>query len=93
MLDWGHLPAGHLWGDWPHIPADPLLILLTHQDCEGVIHAEHCSALADALEKLLPELSKLPPDGGHIGDYKTKTQAFIAGLRKAAEANETVEFH
>jgi hypothetical protein len=31
--------------------------------------------------------------GGHIGDYRDKTQQFIDGLRRAAAANEPLGFH
>ncbi len=89
MLDWGHLPPGHLEGEWDELPSDPLLILLTHQDCEGRIKADHCDALANALEVILPKMDK---ERGYITDYE-KTQQFIDGLRVAATAGEDVLFH
>lgn len=89
ILDWGHLPAGHLEGEWDEIPADPLLILLTHQDCEGRIKSEHCDALADALEAILPEMD----DSGGITTPAERTRRFIAGLRSASASGEDVEFH
>lgn len=81
--------AGHLTGDWDDIPEDPVMIILAHSDCDGRIKAEHCSALADALEKLLPKMSD---EGFHCTD-RDRTQQFIDGLRVAAEAKEDVEFH
>ena len=89
ILDWGHLPPGHLEGEWDEIPYDPLVILLTHQDFEGRIKAAHCNALADALEAILP---KMDDSEG----YKTpaeRTRQFITGLRAAATAGEDVDFH
>jgi hypothetical protein len=79
-------------GHWDTPPDDPLLILLIHSDCDGVIKAEHAAFLAQRLEQLLP---LLPDDyaGGHIGDWREKTQEFIDGLRAAAEADEDVDFH
>lgn len=95
MIDWGHIASenpGYLDGHWNETPSDILIVLIAHHDCEGEIVAEHCGPLADRLEGLLPLL----PDGdggGHIGDWREKTQRFIDGLRKAADAGEPVGFH
>ena len=91
LIDWGHIVPENLMGDWDTIPADPLILLIAHSDCDGFIHAEHAGPLADRLAELLPLL----PDedgGGHIGRWRDKTQRFIDGLRSAAEAGEDVEF-
>lgn len=77
---------------WSALKPDPLHELLYHSDCEGEIPAASCGPIADSLEKLLPLLPK-GDAGGHIGDYRDKTQTFIDGLRKAAEANEPLDFH
>lgn len=90
MLDWGHLPNGHLEGEWDVIPHDPLLILLTHKDCEGRIKTEHCAALADSLENLLPNLDDAKSAWKSDAEL---TRLFIAGLRQAAAAGEDVDFH
>lgn len=77
---------------WDVLRDDPLLILLNHSDCEGIIAAADCGPLADRLEGLLPLL----PDedgGGHSGPWRGKTQRFIDGLRLAAARGEDVEFH
>lgn len=89
ILDWGHLPNGHLEGEWDEIPADPLVILLTHQDCEGRIKSAHCNALADALEAILP---KMDDTEWHLTNAE-RTRRFIAGLRAAAMSGEDVDFH
>lgn len=77
---------------WDALKPDPLHALLYHSDCDGEIAAEECGPIADSLERLLP---LLPPGdgGGHIGDWREKTQTFIDGLRRAAAANEPVGFH
>jgi hypothetical protein len=77
---------------WDRFEHDPLSKLLHHSDCNGIIEAADCGPIADRLADLLP---LLPPGegGGHIGDWRAKTQAFINGLRKAAAAGEDVEFH
>jgi hypothetical protein len=90
MLDWGHITEANLYGDWEKTPSDPLIVLFVHSDCEGEIKPEQAVPLADALEKLIPALGG--DGGGHIGNVRAKTEAFIAGLRLAAAANEPLEF-
>jgi hypothetical protein len=91
LIDWGHITDDQLYGEWEKTPDDPLLVLIAHSDCEGSIYPEQAGPLADRLEAILPLLEG--DGGGHIGSYKEKTAAFIAGLRLAAERNEIVEFH
>ena len=77
---------------WDCLKPDPIFELLHHSDCEGEIPWESCSGIADSLERLLPKL----PDGdagGHIGNWRDKTQEFIDGLRLAASLKENVDFH
>ncbi len=76
---------------WDVLRPDPLHILLRHSDCDGAIAAADCGAIADRLEELLPRLPRTP-DHGHIGDWTAKTQAFIDGLRRAAQLGEDIEF-
>ncbi len=92
LVDWGHVTEANLAGQWDATPADPLMVLIAHSDCEGVIKPAQAGPLADRLESLLP---KLPTEDapGHIGNWRDKTQAFIDGLRAAAKAGEDVEFH
>jgi hypothetical protein len=92
MLDWGHLPDNALNGEWPETPTDPLIVLIAHSDCEGVIHPQQAGPLADRLAELLPLLPE-ENDPGHIGNWRAKTFAFISGLRIAHHAGEDVEFH
>lgn len=77
---------------WDAFKPNPLHELLYHSDCDGLIEWEKCKAIADELEKLLPEL----PDedsGGHVGPMKEKTKTFIDGLLLAYERKENLEFH
>lgn len=82
---------GQLPIQWECFKPSPLHELLHHSDCEGTIPADRCGPIADALEELLPMLPH-GDAGGHIGNWKDKTETFIAGLRSAADAGESLEF-
>ncbi len=73
---------------WPD--DDPLVKLLDHSDCDGSLAWQDCAAIADRLASLMPHLDG--SGGGHIGDWKEKTQAFIDGLRLASQDQEDVLF-
>ena len=91
LIDWGHIQQKNYDGEWDVTPTDPLMVLIAHSDCDGWIHPAQAGPLVDRLEELLP---LLPDDdgGGHIGNWRAKTQAFIDGLRSAVAAGESVEF-
>ena len=91
LVDWGHL-QGNLQGDWDETPTDPLLVLIAHSDCDGYIYPQQAMPLADRLEELIPLLPE-GDDGGHIGDWREKTQRFVDGLRLAARRKQKVGFH
>lgn len=78
--------------NWECLKPSPLHILLHHSDFDGEIAWQECGPIADALEALLPKLPKVEA-GGHIGDWRDKTQQFIDGLREASKLRENVEFH
>lgn len=85
LNDWwseSDFPPETMQGIWSKYPDDPIVILLNHSDCDGIIPVEHCSALADRLEQLIPKL-----------DSKDNARLFIKGLRRAADLGEDVEFH
>ena len=75
---------------WPN-NGDALILLLDHSDCDGELPADRCGEIADRLAELLPAMEKADRDG--LNWYASKTQAFIDGLRRAAEKRENVEFH
>lgn len=77
---------------WDCLKPSPLYELLYHSDCDGEILAESCGPIADALESLLPNMPE-GDAGGHIGNWRAKTQTFINGLREASSANEPLGFH
>lgn len=77
---------------WSSLKYDVLHILLNHSDCDGSIPHKYCRPLAERLKELLPALDELPPDTGHIGVWRDKTQQFIDGLLLADGLGEDVEF-
>jgi len=93
-IDWDIFNAENYQGEWDDGPFidDALLHLIVHSDCDGVIHPKHARPLADRLEGLLPKLDE-GQSGGHIWSMREVTQQFIDGLRKAAAADEDVDFH
>lgn len=69
---------------------DPLNVLMNHSDCDGEIVAEVCGPLADALQDLADRHMK---PRATYDEMRPATERFIAGLRRAAAANEPVDFH
>lgn len=67
----------------------PINVLMNHSDCDGEIPSEVCGPLADALQEVIERM----PKRGTYDQALPATARFIAGLRKAAEAGEAVEFH
>lgn len=72
---------------WEALAQRPLLILLSHSDCEGDIAAADCDAIADDLQKVLASSEALQ------ANWKQRIDDFINGLRDAALSDEPVVFH
>ena len=94
-IPWDWFQDENYQGEWPSgAPGDdPLIMLIVHSDCDGVIHPEHGTHIAARLEQLLPRLDD--SGAGHIanhGGMRAVTRQFIDGLRKAATAAEDVTF-
>lgn len=87
--------AGNYAGEWDPLPDDPLMILLVHSDCDGIIHWEHAGLLADRLERVVPKLPAIPEIvyGSYPPDWRGAAEQFVAGLRAAHAAHEDVDFH
>lgn len=95
-LPWDLFPEERYYGEgWATQPVeDPLLYLLVHSDCDGVIHPEEGRHIAARLEQLLPAIEAQEPRYEWLREEACRlTLRFIAGLRKAAEAGEDVDFH
>jgi hypothetical protein len=94
-LPWDEFEDKNYQGEWNgSVPGDdPLLFLLVHSDCDGVIHPEQGIHIARRLEQLLPLLDDTTENGHISPSMRGKTQQFIDGLRTAADAGEDVVFH
>lgn len=94
MIEWSAISQGNVEGEWTRTPPDPLIVLLVHSDCDGVIHPAQARPLADRLEELLPKVEAFAADPeNRAGWYPHRTRQFIEGLRAAADLEEDVEFH
>lgn len=78
---------------WESLKPSALHELMLHSDCEGDIKWENCKGIADALIEVLKNVPDDVDLGGHIGNFKKKTQTFIDGLMTAYDAKENLEFH
>lgn len=76
---------------WSALKPSPLHILLSHSDCDGYINWADCKKIADKLAELIPLLPN-EDVGGHIGNFRDKTQTFINGLLDAHGKKEKLIF-
>ena len=95
-LDRRQAPKGASGGDWPEPPLDPLIVLLVHSDCDGVIRAEHAAPLAGRIGELL---TRIPPQQydtiKRINEWtrlRRQAEQFMDGLWAAHNAGEDVVF-
>jgi hypothetical protein len=76
---------------WSCLKPNPIYEFLYHSDCDGYINWKACYKIANELEKLLPLLEN-QDGGGHIGNYKEKTEKLIEGMRLAYSKKEKLIF-
>jgi hypothetical protein len=103
VINWAVLKDENFEGEWESIPEDPLIVLVAHSDCSGVIPVPALLPLAERLEGLAPLIDpdadvhpewKPGMEGRATYDgFRAATVRFAAGLRIAAAAGEPVEFH
>lgn len=64
---------------WSSLKPNPLHHLLYHSDCDGDITWRRCKKIADELTRLMDVIPADLDGGGHIGNFREKTQTFIDG--------------
>ncbi|MBI1280105.1 MAG: hypothetical protein GC179_18395 [Anaerolineaceae bacterium] len=75
---------------WDMFKPDPIIVLLNHSGCDGIIEAKDCLPLAERLEEILPQLPVASSIHGINMQFIAKR--FSNGLRLAASCNEDVVF-
>lgn len=87
-IAWDEITLANIQGDWTKgvEPADALVYLIAHSDCDGEIRPEQAAKLAPRLEELL----LLLPEGDE--DWRPHTRRFIDGLLSAVAEGVAVEF-
>ena len=80
---------------WKYFEKDPLSILLAHSDSGGIIEHKDCAPLAKRLLEIAGSIAPEPEPGHPWGvDWaRRRAEEFAAGLMRAHEAGEDVEFH
>lgn len=84
-------PDERYMGEWGNeVPEDPLVVLIVHADCDGIIPAKWCLPLAKRLQGLA---ERMPDEGaGHMPSARKAAVQFAEGLLRAHEAEEDVTF-
>lgn len=79
--------------DWPEVN-DVLLKLLNHSDCDGILPADICGALATRLQELQPAIAALKEQrfATQQSNLSRLTENFIIGLEYADRAVQNVVF-
>lgn len=94
-INWASLPDGWVMGEgWESVPEDPLVILMAHSDCDGVLPVFALTPLADRLQELRPIVYEaamhFAPDRAEF--MPELLDQFVRGLRLAAARGEPVVF-
>lgn len=74
------------WTAWED---DPISLFLHHSDCEGEISWKDAVPIAERLEEIAPHIVW---EHRQDWDFKADALQFAAGLRRAAELRENIEF-
>ena len=85
---------------WPPASEEPLVVLLSHSDCEGVIDWTAAPDIANRLDQVVKKARSRQgmsaPTGPERADYDgfiPACERFATGLREAYAARENVVFH
>ena len=74
---------GMIQGEWDYEPIDPLMYLLQHSDCDGILPVKALIPLADRLEMLAPHMEY---------GWQPAAIQFAEGCRNAAAEGEDIIF-
>ncbi len=81
---------------WPSSTDEPLVLLLSHSDCDGDIRWQDAEAIANRLDTIIKAAHVMTvPSGSERADYDgfiPACERFSNGLRSAAAAKENVDF-
>lgn len=81
--DCGEVTFENARGEWSSPPNDPLVILLAHADCDGIIPSQYCAAIAARLGEISEDIDP---------DYSRMVTDLIGGLRSAANLGDDIVF-
>lgn len=84
--------AKNYMGMWKSIPEEPIMLLLAHSDCEGVLKVKHLKLIVQRLEEMLAYARLTLSNEPQFGFYE-ETEKFIDGAKKCIEQNVQMEFH
>lgn len=99
-INWEALDDRNYLGEWDRLPEDPLVVLIAHSDCDGIIPVEALVPLAERLEAIIPATPEPasdpeyrdPEPRGLYDGVRNATIRFAEGLRRAAAEGEPVVF-
>lgn len=80
-------PLDNFYGEWEQDPDDPLLALLVHSDCDGMLPARLCGLVADRVEELAEDAFEDSPYR-----YDDHARRFVDDLRHCAESDHDLMF-
>lgn len=63
VVNWDDITDANIQGEWESVPEDPLVVLIAHSDCDGILPVPVLLPLADRLEGLLDKFEDYGPPG------------------------------
>jgi hypothetical protein len=71
---------------------DPIMPLINHSDCDGILQCDNLLSLAERLDALAPKLDTGPNPQVRLEPFSSAARKFAAGCRAAHAAGEDVVF-